>query len=354
MTLPEPHPRRLLSGWGVVLWGVLLQVAILHYATPPHMYWVHDVARRLYYLPILMGGGLGGLRGGLIVAGAVLAIYSPHAWLTWLGHDPGTASQKLLESAFYIVLGIIAGLFAEQQHRQASQLWRRDAALLRASRLQALGALTAGLAHEIRNPLHAMRGTAEIVLDAVPQDAPQRPLTNALLSEIDRLDGVLRRFLDFARHRPPTTEAVVPAEVIEHVAELIRAQAARQSSTVHLDARLTGPIQGDRQQLIQVMLSLCINALQALGEGGNLWLSVIEEGGERGMMVLNDGPPIPAEMREHIFDPFVSSREEGTGLGLAIAWRIVADHGGRLSLVEREDALVGFSVLLSAEAPATR
>ena len=342
-----------------VVWVPLLLVGLLHYATPTRMdlHWVHDVARRLYYVPILLGGAMGGVRGGLLVVGAVLVFYTPHAWHPYFGPDPASSPQKLLESGFYVVLGLLSGLISDRSQKEAQQqvallerLRKQDAELMRASRLGSLGALTAGLAHEIRNPLHAMRGTAEVVLDVVPLDVPQRPLAEALLTEIDRLDAVLRRFLDFARHQPPEVEPVALAGVIRHVEELLRAQAARQGTTVHTAIAVEGRVEADRQQLVQVVLGLCINGMQALEQGGNLWLSVIADGEERGVSVSNDGPPISAELGERIFDPFVSTRDQGVGLGLAIAWRIIDSHGGRLTVDDRPGGGVCFTILLPVSA----
>jgi len=339
----------------LLVWLPLLLVGVLHYATPTRMdlHWVHDVARRLYYLPILLGGAIGGARGGALVAGVVLLFYMPHAWHPAFGPDPASASQKLLESGFYIVLGVLSGIIADNSRRESARklallerLRQQDVELQRASRLDSLGALSAGLAHEIRNPLHAMRGTAEIVLDVVPTDLPQRPLAEALLTEIDRLDSVLRRFLDFARHRPPSVETTSLSDVVVHVEELIRAQAAGQGTRVNVKTSDGDVVRAERQQLVQVVLGLCINGMQALGEGGTIWLEVTQRPDERGITVSNDGPPVSAEMKERIFDPFVSTKDHGVGLGLAIAWRIVDSHGGRLLIDDRPGGGVCFSVLL--------
>jgi two-component system sensor histidine kinase HydH len=285
----------------------------------------------------------------------VLLFYSPHAWHPHFGPDPASTSQKLLESGFYIVLGALSGLISDNARRESerkltllARLRQQDTELMRSNRLGTLGALTAGLAHEIRNPLHSMRGTAEVVLDVVPMQAPQRPLAEAMLSEIDRLDALLKRFLDFARRRDPEVELLDLAELIVHVEELVRAQAARQSTDVVVSLP-TAPVivEADRQQLVQVILGLCINGMQALESGGTIWLEALDTGTERGVAVSNDGPAISEEMQERIFDPFVSTREQGIGLGLAIAWRIVDSHGGRLLVGDREGGGVRFSLLLA-------
>lgn len=341
------------------VWVPLALIALVHYSAPTHAHWVHDVARRAFYLPIVMAGAMGGVRWGLLAAGVTLALYSPHAIFVHLAADPANHTEKLLEMGFYVVLGVVSGAVSERMHRErerltelTSQLSRtveevkaRDALLARTARLESLGQLTAGLAHEIRNPLHAMRGTAEILLDAIPPGSPEHNLGTAHISEIDRLSGVLRRFLDFARPREPALTEVDLRLVLVQVADLLRAQASRQHTAIQVQVEHGCIVRGDRDQLVQVVLCIAINALQARGEGGRLGLSVCQREGWCGMRVENDGPRIPDELIDRIFDPFVTTRDEGIGLGLATAWRIVEDHGGRLA-VHNLDGGVAFEVWL--------
>lgn len=334
--------RRLQPLWtaraAAVVWLPVLAVVVLHYGSDPHAHGTHDLARRLFYLPIVLGGILGGLPGGLLVAVVVDLLYLPHAFLLEHGADPQAGTEKLLEIGFYPVLGALAGGLTDLRSREErrrialqEELRARELELARAARLQSLGQLTAGLAHEIRNPLHAMRGTAEILLDAVADDAPEKAVGRNLLAEIDRLSAVLKRFLDFARGAPPRFEPVSLDAVASTVADLVRAQAARQGTEVVVTPGAV-TVEGDRDQLVQVGLGIAINGLQALGAGGALSLSVQREGSGGALVLENDGPPIPPELLDRIFDPFVSTREEGTGLGLSQAWRIVDQHRGRIEV----------------------
>lgn len=326
----------------VWVWLPVALVTALHYGAPHELAWLHSLARRGFYVPILLGAALGGVPGGLLTAAAAIAVYLPHALGYGVHHvDPGGASEKWLEMAFYLVLGGLAGAVAERAQRDRlrqeelvaelsatlEEVQAKDAQLARASRLEALGQLSAGLAHEIKNPLHAMRGTAEIVLDVVPAEAEERPLAEALISEIDRLSAVLQRFLDYARSAEAERSPVDLAGVVRHVADLLRAQAAQQGTALRTHAE-PAVVVGNRDQLVQVALAIGINGLQALGEGGALTLR-----SEPGALVIdNDGPPIDEALLERIFDPFVSTRDTGTGLGLSTAWRIVDDHGGRIEV----------------------
>ena len=315
--------------WKAMLWRVALPIvaiAALHYLSPPHVHWVHDVARRLFYVPILLAAMSGGRRGGLVAAAGVVALYLPHAWMDH--GDPGSNSEKMLEMGFYLLIGGVAGTLFERQERLSRQVEHQQAQLARAARLESLGQLTAGLAHEIRNPLHAMRGTAEVLLDAVPPGAPEHTIGGSLIGEIDRLSGVLKRFLDFARSGPEEVGPVDLGEVVARAGELLSAQARKQDTELLIEAEQGGVVEADEEQLLQVLLAIALNGLQALEQGGHLWLRAHAEG----FSVVNDGPPIPVDVRETLFDPFVTSRVEGTGLGLSVAWRIVQGHGGSIEV----------------------
>ena len=323
----------------LTVWLPMLGIASLHYLSPPELHWVHDVARRLFYVPILLAGTQSGVWGGLAASAAAILLYSPHAFMGHLGHDPGSHTEKLLEMAFYLVIGGVSGALMQREHARRAEIRDKDAQLARAARLESLGQLAAGLAHEIRNPLHAMRGTAEIVLDAVPADAPEAELGQAHLREIDRLNGVLSRFLAFARNKEPAPhESVDLNDVVRRVSELVGAQAARDEVRVDV-LQSGGAVNGNEEELVQVVLALALNALQA---GPDLLLLSAEG---RTLCVENDGPPIPEHDREQIFDPFFTTRPEGTGLGLSVAWRLVKDHGGSIEL-RHERGRVVFEVAL--------
>jgi signal transduction histidine kinase len=365
----RPGWRTLVSWRGALV--VALPVALvtgLHYLTPTSEAWVHDLARRLYYIPIILGAFLAGRRGGLSTAVLVSAVYAPHAFIHIHHMDPGRGLEKVLEIVLYLVVGGVTGLLVDAERaerRRQAELARRlqatlddlretERQLVRSERLAALGQLTAGLAHEIKNPLHAMRGTAEIVQDAIPSEAPEARMQALHIGEIDRLTGVLERFLGFARPATPSLGPVDLREVAQRLEGLVQAQARRQD--VAIQVRLgeeAALVRGDLEQLVQAGLAVALNGLDALeggGTGGVLQLAV--ETAARGrhrfhvLRIDNDGPPIPEDMLERIFDPFVTSREQGSGLGLSIAARIVDAHEGWISAANLEGGGVGFGLWL--------
>ncbi len=339
----------------LVAWAPCLAITVLHYRIGSEYVWAHDVLRRLYYLPILFAAFAVGIRGAVAVSVFASLIYFPHAFLSLVARDPGDALEKGLEILLYNIVAVVAGQLVDRereerakQQRMAARLSdaleeqrRIEAQLIRAGRLGALGELTAGIAHEIKNPLHAMKGTAEILRDVVPMEAPERKMLELHLEEIDRLAQSAERFLTFARPSPPDRRLLDLVEIVSRVASLVEAQARREGvrTEVHPYGGERPPrVSGDPEQLTQLLLNLAINGVQAMagGGGGELSFAVApERQGERiffAVRVSNTGPPVPEDQLERIFDPFFTTKDAGTGLGLSICARIADQHEGYLSV----------------------
>jgi two-component system sensor histidine kinase HydH len=339
----------------LVAWVPCLLITVLHYRTQVRYEWAHDVLRRLYYLPILFAAFSGGVRGGISVSVFASLIYFPHAFLSLVARDPGDALDKGLEILLYNIVAVVAGLLVDRERRERdkqerlagklsealAEQHRIELQLIRAGRLGALGELTAGIAHEIKNPLHTMKGTAEILRDAVPSDAPERRMLDIHMEEIDRLAQTAERFLTFARPAPSDRRPLDLREVVQRVASLVETQASREGVTTDISRHDGGEepvVMGDADQLTQLLLNIAINGVQAMAGrgGGTLSFSVSpERHGGKGYFCVglkNNGPPIPEDQRERIFDPFYTTKDGGTGLGLSICSRIADQHEGLLSV----------------------
>ena len=361
--------RPLLGGrmWALA-YAPILVITALHFATPPHAQEAHDILRRLYYLPILLGAFSLGWRGGLASALLTAASYVPHAFLIHAAHDPGRGIEKVLELLLYQIVGVVAGVLVDRERAERKreedtarrlqttldELRAAEQQLVRSASLAALGQMTSGLAHEIRNPLHAMKGTAEALGDFLPQEPKPRRMLELQQREIDRLAGLLDRFLAFARPKPPSKTAQPAADLVRRAADLLRMEAVRAGVELVVEPAADDPVVPcDSAQIEQVLLNVGLNAIQALsarqggilriGTGRTTWGKI-----EYAVIRLaNDGPSIAAQVRERLFEPFVSSREDGTGLGLAIAARIVDAHGGLIDVEPGgEGRDVVFSLLL--------
>src|SRR5512143_484112 len=275
----------------LMAWLPCLVITVLHYRTPAHHGWVHDVLRRLYYLPILFAAFSGGLRGGIALSVFVSLIYFPHAFISLVARDPGDALEKGLEILLYNLVAVVAGLLVDRERREREKQERLarklsesldeqrriESQLIRAGRLGALGELTAGIAHEIKNPLHAMKGTAEILRDVVPKETPERRMLEIHMEEIDRLAQTAERFLTFARPAPADRRPTDLRDVVVRVAALVETPARKEGVTTAVSTD-TGPeapvVMGDPDQLTQLLLNVAINGVQAMAPVGGGTLSI--------------------------------------------------------------------------------
>ncbi len=212
-----------------------------------------------------------------------------------------------------------------------------------------------GLAHEIKNPLGGLRGAAQLLARELAEPG-LREFTDVIIHEADRLQALVDRLL--GPNRLPDKRSINLHEVVEHVRKLLCAQAPPEVNIV-LDYDPSLPdLTADREQLIQALLNIGVNALQSLGEKGELRLRTRAQrqftlGGIKHRLVLridvtDDGPGVPPQMLEQIFYPMVTTRAEGTGLGLAIAQNLVQAHGGLIECDSQPGATT-FSIYLPTE-----
>lgn len=343
------------------VWLLILLITLLHYASPSSDHWAHDLLRRAYYVPIVIAAMRCGLKGGLIVTSLVVAAYLPHAFITHELIDPARGLEKSLEIVLYFVVAMVAGYLSDLEYRRSAELERAiekqkrlTTQLTRADRLAALGEVVAGIAHEIKNPLHALAGTAEILDPEIGKDDETRRMWDIHKSEIERLKRTADTFLSFARPRLISSTPLNLCDVATRLAELVAAQTRQEG--VSLQVRLPDDavtVNGDVDQLAQVGLNVVLNAIKAIGEAdGIIRVSVgMEQIHQREMAFMrieNNGPPIAPEDREHLFDPFRSG-SNGTGLGLSISARIVQQHDGFFEVTDG-DLGVAFTVYLPLSA----
>jgi two-component system, NtrC family, sensor histidine kinase HydH len=275
--------------------------------------------------------------------------------------DAAGASILTIRVLFFFIAGILVNRFVMENRRQVErlealsekleetnqQLRRAEAEARRAERLAALGQLSAGLAHEIRNPLGVIKGSAEMLSRKVAASEPLvAELAGYISSEVNRLNALVVRFLDFARPSKVELRPESISEIVDHALESATASFPNAKVKVERDYAPDLPeIPVDRQMCEQVFINLITNAFQAM-EGntggsdgtpeGTLCLSIEREvsNGKPGVCVTveDSGPGVPPELREQIFNPFFTSKKEGVGLGLSIVAKIVDDHRGTISL----------------------
>lgn len=349
----------------ILLWIPIALVSLAHYTTGTSFHWLHDIFRRLYYIPIILGAFVFGRPGALGASIAASIAYAPHAFTTFFVQDPAHGTEKVLEILLYNVVAFITGTLADREHRERvrqEETARRlaeslddvrlmEQQLVRAGRLQALGEMTAGLAHEIKNPLASLKGAVEIISDEIAETSPRRKMVEILRKEIDRLNDLLERFLSFARPTGLHRADVSLAEIAEHAIALVESTSTAGGVNVALASVADSVVvSGDRDKIAQVVFNLLINAVQAAGQGGavNVRCERVTRGrrGFGALVVEDTGPGLTDDIREKIFDPFFTTKESGTGLGLSIAARIADEHQGFIEADNRPEGGAVFRLLL--------
>ena len=221
--------------------------------------------------------------------------------------------------------------------------------LRRAEKLSTLGEMAAVLAHEIRNPLGSIRGTAEILKDDYQPGDPKYEFIEIQIKETERLNRVVEDFLHMARPQPAEMHSCSVQEELETIATLVVNDARKR----HVQLTLHPPvapihINADGEKLRQAFLNIIINALQATPPGGNVIISTRDDQAKVCEISFRDtGHGIGAEKSGQIFEPFFTTKTHGTGLGLAITRKIIESHGGTIA-VESE---VGLGTIVTVRLP---
>jgi two-component system sensor histidine kinase PilS (NtrC family) len=264
-------------------------------------------------------------------------------------HRPGgdEAPIRMTFSALRAGDGRRIGLIAACE--DLSIIRAMEARMRAADRLASLGRMAANIAHEIRNPLASLSGAVEVLAAGAPGETRER-LGQIVLKETERLNGIIREFLEYARPAPLSRAPVNVAEIADEVLMLLEHQATPGLLKVVREFSPTLAWSVDRQQFRQALWNLCLNSLQAMPEGGELRVSIATVAGQLMLRVADTGEGIPRADLGHIFEPFFSTKSNGTGIGLALVHRIVQDHGGEIDVQSRPGVGTAFTVTVPAHA----
>ena len=236
---------------------------------------------------------------------------------------------------------------AEQLAEANRHLREAEAAVRRSERLAALGQLSAGLAHELRNPLGSIRGSAELLTRATAKDNEvARELAQIISEEVDRTNSLVTRFLDFARPLEPRRETTDITRTIDRAAKHARLEIIRNFSPD------VPALEIDPALMEQVFLNLLSNAQQASPEVSPITVATRLAGDQAEIAIIDHGTGIPADKLDTIFNPFVTTKQTGVGLGLAIVAKIVDGHGGKIAVESEVGKGSNFRVLLPLATPA--
>ena len=301
----------------------------------------------------------GTLAVSLIAAGAYLSFYLSLDKSHWF-LDPYDVSELALRAFFLAMVGTLANTLAEDLRIQTQrslraaeqlsaanvQIQQAEEAVRRSDRLAALGQLSAGLAHELRNPLGTIRGSAEMLTRSVSaENEVAREVAGFISSEVDRANSLITRFLHFAR---PLELRPGKADLTQTIDRAV-ANVERETPGIAIYKNYAPeipPFSFDAELMERVLYNLILNAAQATASGGAVTVKTRATPETVEISVIDRGSGIDAKNLGAIFNPFFTTKAQGVGLGLAIVSKIVDEHGGKIAVESEPGKGSVFQVLL--------
>lgn len=268
-----------------------------------------------------------------------------NATLTTFKHLLRLSAILMILLAAALVVMVYRGMIAPLRH----QLTATQAIIARQEKLASLGTLAAGVAHEIRNPLTAIKFRLFSLRKVLPASEAHNEDAAMISSEISRLERIVQDFLRFARPSEPELVSVPAQRVLQEVFDLLKPQLEKSGIELKLLPVPTVWLRADTQQIKQVLINLIQNSAENIGRHGVITLRAQLMGRRTGRIALeveDNGKGIPRDVQQRLFDPFFTTKEGGTGLGLPIAARIVEKHGGELRYETELNRGTTFQVLL--------
>jgi len=218
--------------------------------------------------------------------------------------------------------------------------------LLQADKLASLGTLSAGMAHEIKNPLASIKGMTQVLKENLTDQEFISQFQDVVLRQVERMNNLIEKMLKLGQSQGLSLAKFNLAQLIKENIALIENQCRKKGIEIeeNLDSRME--IQADREQIAQVILNLLLNAVQAMDQGGKLQVKAFEDRNGSVIEVVDNGIGIEPDKIVKIFDPFFSTEEGGTGMGLAVAYRVIKEHNGEINVESQAGKGTKFSLWL--------
>ena len=302
-------------------------------------------------LPVISAATYLGAVGTLAFSILAMAAYSSFLLnIDWKHYvlDPYNQRILVLRLLFVAMTGLLVNLLAEAVRTQSAkykataeqlaeanrQLREAEAAVRRTERLAALGQLTAGLAHELRNPLGTIKTSAEMISRNVSsENEVAREVAGYISTEVDRCNSLVGRFLDFARPLEVRLAAADLNQVIDRAIDLLAREAGEHGVTIYRNYEpAIRPFPMDAELMERVFFNVLQNAVQASAPGSSVTVKTRADGDMAETCIIDRGSGIDPRLMETIFNPFVTTKANGVGLGLPIVSKIVDRHGGKMSV----------------------
>lgn len=339
------------GGWKSFTISILATILIsyFHFSVASEHSVIHFFHYYFFYLIVIYAAHKFGFLGGLASSIVLSLIYNPRVYLMF--HNDHDLIRPTIEVIMMHTLGIFSGIFSQRLYLEKEKLrkvsedlkvslelleksmdekLKMEKEIAKSDRLRVLGQLTAGIAHEIRNPLAAIKSGINLIKNGKNDER----IINVIISEVDRLNNFIERFLQYARIGKGEEKDINVKELLEETAELVKLT-CKDKDNIRFDfEQNVGEnvyIKGDRNYLKQAIFNIIINSIEATF--AQKYMGIVrfkcDFDGEKVIFEIKDnGPGIPQSIIEAIYEPFFTTKESGTGLGLTIAAKAIKEHNG--------------------------
>ncbi|MFH1826788.1 MAG: ATP-binding protein [bacterium] len=252
------------------------------------------------------------------------------------------------------IQGIVDRIFFQGEYRYQKTIADLSAenrklfrSLLQADKLASLGTLSAGMAHEIKNPLASIKGMTQVLDENLDDPEFIKKYQDVLGRQIDRINNLVEQLLKAGQPQKLALSKFNVNQIIDNVLALVENECRKKDIAIEKNLKELPQIKGDEEQLAQVFTNLFLNAVQAMSDGGILAIKAQRRGPDSVQIEVRDtGLGIPADKLGSVFDPFFTTKEQGTGLGLAVVYRIIKEHNGEINVESEEGKGANFTIWL--------
>lgn len=334
--------RKTTKSYWLIVFSLVAVLTLFHYLSPliaGGKYHLELVVQRLFLLPIVLGCLWFGTVGGLVSCTAVIAAVGPVLVSNWAGLS-STDINITMQVVVYFVIAVVLGKVVDMQKREAARAKQ-------AENLATIGKSLSAVAHEMKTPLTAIGGFANLVRGHLDDSNPDRAKLDIVISETARLERLVKDMLDFSRPLEIKRAEVDIGQLVDECIAIVEESAGKSNVRLHKIPN-EPPLRVfiDPMRIRQVLINLLINAAQASPAGETVTVRYYLKGKNLLLDVADCGCGIPLEDRREIFLPFFTTKKEGTGLGLAIVKKIVDAHGGHIRIISTPGAGITFRVVL--------
>ena len=324
-----------------VIVAAICVITLLHYRTAPNAGISHVILRELYFLPIILGGFWFGLRGGLSIALIISLLYGP---LVLMGSDRISAHDfgNIMEIILFNLMGGLLGWLKDRETEQQNRLRQAES-------LAAMGRATVMIAHDLKTPLVTIGGLARQLTGKIDSETPESEKIMVIRQQAERLEKLVMDMLFFAKPMGLSLKSHNLCNLLNKAKEAASQTAHGKEVKIDIAAEEACNCYLDYDKMMQVFINLFANAIEASPQGETVSVSLHHYAAELIVDVSDRGIGVSENIKDKIFEPFVTGKKKGTGLGLPISKKIVEAHAGKLEYWHNIDSGVTFRISIPTE-----